>query len=685
MTTTHNRTCHICEANCGVVITAEGREIISIKGDPDNALSRGHICPKATALEDLQNDPDRLRRPQKRVGDHWEDISWEQAFDEIGARTREILARDPKSTAIYVGNPNAHSYGNALTSGDLRKALRTNNRFSASTVDQMPHQVVNLRLYGHSGLWAIPDIDNTETMIIMGGNPMASNGSVWTVPDFRNRAKALQKRGGQLVVIDPRRSETAKIADRHIFIHPATDAFMLVALLKALQSLVKPVAPYVTNLDALWSALAPFDAKACVARAGVTQADIDWLAQRLTQGPAAFYGRIGATTQTFGTLTAWLITCVNIVCGQLDRAGGLVFPSPAIDFTSISGPGSIGRSRSRVSGHPEVLGEFPAACLSEEIETPGEGQIKALFVVAGNPVLSTPNGGRLDRALATLDLMVSIDMYRNATSRRAHYILPPVGPLERDHYGMFLLPIAIRNFAKYSNPMFETAPGEKQDWEILRGLASAISGQEVQGPTPRETLDRLLQSGPYKISLAEVEAAPSGVDFGAPEPGRLPERLQSKDKTINVAPGDFVADLGRLAREMQAAPDARLKLIGRRHVRSNNTWLHNSPRLVKGKDRCTLLIHPDDARSRNLGDGSVAEVSSRAGAVRLKVEVTDDMMPGTVSIPHGWGHGLPGISMATASAHAGVSVNDLTDESMLDPLSGNAALSGVPVEVRAVG
>jgi anaerobic selenocysteine-containing dehydrogenase len=522
-------------------------------------------------------------------------------------------------------------------------------------------------------------------MIIMGGNPMASNGSVWTVPDFRNRAKALQKRGGQLVVIDPRRSETAKIADRHIFIHPATDAFLLIALLKTLLPRVKAVAPYVTNLDALRAALASFDTKACLVRAGVSKEDMGWLADRMLQGPAAFYGRIGATTQTFGTLTAWLIACVNIVCGQLDRAGGIVFPAPAVDFTAISGPGSIGRSKSRVSGYPEVLGEYPAACLSEEIETPGEGQIKALFVIAGNPVLSTPNGGRLDRALSQLELMVSVDMYRNATSRRAHYILPPVGPLERDHYGLFLLPIAIRNFAKYSKPMFETTPGEKQDWEILRGLASAITGQEVKGPTPRETLDRLLQSGPYKVSLAEVEAAPSGMDFGAPQAGRLPERLQSKDKTVNIAPDDFVADLSRLAREMNAAPDARLKLIGRRHVRSNNTWLHNSPRLVKGKDRCTLLIHPEDARARNLGDGALAEVSSRVGSVRLKVEVTDDMMQGTVSIPHGWGHGLPGVSMATAQAHAGVSANDLTDETLLDPLSGNAALSGVPVEVRAVG
>lgn len=685
MTRIHHRTCNICEANCGVVIATEGREILSIKGDPANALSRGHICPKATALEDLQNDPDRLRAPQKRTGSTWETISWEQAFAEIGERTRAILERDPKAAALYVGNPNAHSYGNTLTTGDLKRALKTRAVFSASTVDQMPHQVVNLRLYGHSGLWAIPDIDRTDTMIILGGNPMASNGSVWTVPDFRNRAKALQARGGQLIVIDPRRSETAKIADRHVFIRPASDAFLLIALLKALQPRVPALSPHIRNLDALWQALAPFDSAACLERAGVSASDVAFLAERLLAGPAALYGRIGATTQAFGTLVAWLIACVNIVSGQLDRTGGLVFPSPVIDMVARTGPGGSGRFHSRVSGHPEVLGEFPAAAMSEEIETPGDGQIRALFVVAGNPVLSTPNGGRLDRALAGLELMVSVDMYRNATSRRAHYILPPVGPLEKDHYGLFLLPMAVRNFAAYSPPLLAPLPGEKQDWEILRGLAEAISGERVAGRSPREILDQMLQAGPYGISLAQLEAAPSGLDFGAPEGGRLPDRLQTKDKTIDIAPATFVADLARLSGEMARPVDARLKLIGRRHVRSNNSWLHNSPRLVKGKERCTLMINPADARARNLGDGSLAEVISRTGTVRLKVEVTDDMMPGTVSIPHGWGHGLEGIAMQTAQAHAGVSLNDLTDETAIDPLSGNAALSGIPVEIRAAG
>jgi anaerobic selenocysteine-containing dehydrogenase len=681
-----HRTCHICEANCGILVEVEGRKVLSIKGDPDNALSRGHICPKATALQDLQDDFDRLRRPLKRTGDTWEEIGWDQAFAEIGERMRAILARDPASAAMYIGNPNAHSYGNVLNSGELKKALAHSGGrpqvFSASTVDQMPHQVANLMLYGHSGLWAVPDIDRTETLVIVGGNPMASNGSVWTVPDFRARAKALQARGGQLVVIDPRRTETAKIADRHLFIRPASDALFLAALLGAVleRTAGSPRPDWVRGLDAVKAALEGFDRKAALAACGIAGDDLAWLAERLTAGPAALYGRIGISTQETGTLNAWLIGLINVAAGQLDREGGLVFPSPAVDLTASAGPGTIGKRRSRVSGHPEVLGEFPAAAMAEEIETPGEGQIRALVVVAGNPVLSTPNGARLDHALAGLELMVSVDMYRNATSRRAHYILPPLGPLEKDHYGLFLLPLAIRNFAAYSPPTLEPEAGGMQDWEILRGLASAITGRPVQSPTPREMLDMMLQGGEYGLSLADLEASPSGLDFGPPKAGRLPERLRTADKAIDCATPQM---LGVLAALDIPQPQQGLRLIGRRHLRTNNSWLANSRRLVKGPDRCTLMIHPDDAASRGLRDGGKATVRSRAGSVTLPVEVTDDMMPGTVSIPHGWGHALPGMAMDVARAHAGVSVNDVTDERRIDPFSGNAGLSGVPVVVLA--
>lgn len=680
----HHRTCHICEANCGVLIEVEDRRILSIKGDPDNPLSRGHICPKGTALQDLQEDPERLRRPLKRVGNGWKEISFAQAFAEIGAKTRAILDRDPGGTAVYIGNPNAHSYGNVLNVEFLTQALGTRNKFSAGTVDQVPHQVANLALFGHSALWPIPDIDRTQTMVILGGNPMASNGSLWCVPDFRKRVRDLKSRGGKLVVIDPRFTETAKVADQHLFIRPATDVFLLVALLKAVLAR-KPHAPiqdFVTGLDAVSAAMERFDSEVCAAACGVALSDIEALADRMTAGPAALYGRMGISTQANGTLNAWLITLVNIAAGQLDREGGWVLPKPAVDMAAIMPPGAIGDHASRVSGHPSVLGEFPSAAMAEEIETPGSGQIKAMFVIAGNPTLSTPNGRRLAKAMEQLELLVSIDIYRNATSRLAHYILPPAGPLERDHYGIFLLPMAARTVAVYSPPTLEPEPGALQDWEILRELAGAIAGEAVQAPAPREMLDGLLQAGPYGVSLADVEAQPAGMDFGPPATGVLPGRLQTADRTIACDVAEFVEALGRL--ELIASSDhTGLRLIGRRHLRTNNSWLANSRRLTKGPDRCTVMIHPADAELRGVKDGAMVTVSSPSGAIRIAAEVSEEIMPGTVSIPHGWGHGLPGVAMSTAAQRPGVSVNDLTVETALDPLSGNAALSGLVVEVAA--
>lgn len=683
MPTVHHRTCHICEANCGVLVEVEAGKVLSIKDDPENPLSRGHICPKGTALQDLQEDPDRLRKPLKRVGSEWQEISFEQAFAEIGEKVRAILARDPDSSAVYVGNPNAHSYGNALNIGFLEKALRTRNRFSASTVDQMPHQVANLRLWGHASMFPIPDADRTQTLVILGGNPMASNGSLWTVPDFRTRMKDLRARGGELVVIDPRRTETAKIADKHLFIRPASDIWFLITLLKAVLARRphRPVQDFVTGLDEVAALLERFDSAACAQASAVPLAEIEHLADRFAAGPAALYGRMGTATQANGTLNAWLISLINIASGQLDREGGWVFGLPAVDTVSALPPGSIGKHTSRVSDHRSVLGEFPAAAMAEEIETAGEGQIKALFVVAGNPVLSTPNGSRLAKALESLDLMVSIDIYRNATSAHAHYILPPTGPLERDHYGLFLLPMAARTIAVYSPPTLPKAEGSLHDWEILRGLASAISGEPVQAPTPREALDGLLQSGPYALTLQQVEASPSGIDLGPPPTGQLPARLRFAAKSVACDVPEFMLCLGELEIPVSEVSEG-LKLIGRRHLRTNNSWLANSRRLIKGPDRCTVMINPTDAEQRGITDGATVKVRSSTGEISLSAEVTDDMMPGTISIPHGWGHALPGVAMANALGKPGVSVNDITLNEV-DPLSGNAALSGVAVEVVA--
>jgi anaerobic selenocysteine-containing dehydrogenase len=689
MTTVHARTCHICEANCGILVEVDGRRVVSIKGDPDHVLSRGHICPKATALADLEADPDRLRTPVKRVGRDWQPIGWDQAYAEIAQR----LAALKGSPALYIGNPTAHNYGVSLQTKHLKKALGVRAIYSASTLDQIPHQLLQMWMYGHNALFPIPDIDRTRLMVVVGGNPMASNGSVWTVPDFRNRVKALQARGGRLVVVDPRRTETAAIADRHHFIRPGTDPAFFLALLNALDeaALVRPgrlAAMLDDGWGEAWDAIRSFDVAALAAHCGIAEADIRALAVDLAAGPACLYGRMGVSVQGFGTLNHWLIQLVNIATGNLDREGGPMFSSPAIDLAGTSGAGSYGRFRSRIGNHPEVLSEFPVATLAEEITTPGDGQVRALVTVAGNPVLSAPGGVRLDAALATLDTMVAIDMYVTETSRHAHYILPPCGPLQKDHYPLVLGPIAVRNYACYSPPTLPMEAGAKADWEIVAELARAIAA--ARGETlpnirsPRETLDAMLKASSYPgLSLALLEENPHGIDFG-PHVPRLPERLNTPDKLIACAPPPCLAELDRFRAELHGAPADTLRLIGRRHVRNNNSWLHNSPRLIKGPERCTLMIHPADAAARFVEDGQEVAVRSRVGEVVLPAEVTDAVMPGVVSIPHGFGHGREGVRLSVASARPGVSLNDLTDPEALDPVSGNAVLNGTPVVVAPV-
>ncbi|KPF71507.1 oxidoreductase [alpha proteobacterium AAP81b] len=688
---THIRTCHICEANCGIVIEiAEGsRDILSIKGDAANPFSRGHTCPKATAIADLENDPDRLRLPMRRVGDEWVAASWEAAFADIAARFARLRAAGGES-ALYVGNPNAHNYSVSTQLALLKKALGTRNVFSAGSVDQVPHQLVQMWIYGHNALFPIPDIDRTQHLVIIGGNPLASNGSVWTVPDVKKRLRDLRARGGRLTVIDPRRTETAEIADTHHFIRPGTDPALLVALLLAMDEagLVAPgrLAPLLAGWEEVWAALRVFDIAGLADRCGIAEADIRALAASLAgPEPAVVYGRIGVSTAEFATLNHWLINLLNIATGNLDRIGGAMFSSPAADLVAQSGAGSRGRFASRVSGHPELLGEFPAVALAEEIATPGPGQVRALVTIAGNPVLSVPDGGALDAALADIDLYVAIDMYVTATTRHAHWILPPCGPLEKDHYPLFLAPIATRNFAAYSPPVFEATPGTKSDWQIVAELARALAGAQGQAlpniVPPRDVLDRMLRASERGLSLADIEAHPHGLDLGEHVP-RLPERLRTPDKTIHCAVPELLEDLtGRFADWLAAPAAAGLLLIGRRHLRNNNSWLGNSRRLAKGPARCTLLIHPDDAGARGVADGADVTLTSDTGTVIVAAEISESVMPGTVSLPHGFGHGRDGVRLRVARERPGVSINDLTSRARIDPLSGNAALVGTPVEV----
>ena len=695
---THFRACHLCEAICGLVIETKGEDIVSIKGDKNDPLSRGHICPKAVALKDIHEDPDRLRRPIKKTVNargetSWQEMNWGDALDLTARRLVEISQRDGiNAIGIYLGNPTVHNYGMMTHQGNLFRHLRTNNRFSATSVDQLPHHLASLWLFGHKSLFPIPDIDRSDYFLMLGANPIASNGSIWTVPDVKKRIKALKARGGRLVVIDPRRTETAALASEHQFITPGTDALFLLAVLNTIfsEDLARPrqLASFVTGLEEVALSIATFTAEFAAAHTGLDAGDIRRIARDFASAEAAIcYGRMGVSTQAYGALNQWLIQLINIATGNLDRPGGSLFTLPAVDQVNNISPGGFGRHHSRVRGLPEFDRELPAAALAEEITTPGEGQIRALFTGAGNPVLSTPNGRRLDEALAQLEFMVSLDPYLNETTRHADIILPPTSPLEHDHYDIGFHINAIRNTARYNEPIFEPPEGSLHDWEIFTGLGNrvaALLGLEPQPVTPpAQIIDRGLQAGPYReqgLSLAMLKEHPSGIDLGPLKP-QLPDRLHTRDKMIRCNTPEPLADLERLHQEFTHPGHGLLRLIGRRHVRSNNSWMHNYRRLVKGRDRCSLLMHPDDMTQRDIEDGAEVTISSRAGSVRVPVESTTDVMPGVVSLPHGYGHNRAGIRMKIARDHAGVSCNDITDELALDALSGNAAVNGVLVSV----
>ncbi|OHC26648.1 MAG: dehydrogenase, partial [Pseudomonadales bacterium RIFCSPLOWO2_12_59_9] len=665
--TLHHRACHLCEAICGLTIATQteadgSTQILSIKGDAEDSFSRGHICPKAVALQDIQNDPDRLRQPMRRVGSEWQAIEWEEAFELVANRLADIQARHGQNAvATYHGNPSVHNYGLMTHSNYFLGLLKTRSRFSATSVDQLPHHLVSLQMYGHGFLLPICDIDHSDFMLILGGNPLASNGSIMTVPDVEKRLKAIQARGGKLVVVDPRRSETAAIADQHVFVRPGQDAALLFGLLNTLfeEGLTRTSHLPVAGLDAARQAIASFTAEAMSARCGVPAATIRQLARDFAAADKAVcYGRMGVSTQAFGTLCHWLIQLINLVTGNLDREGGALCTEAAIDLTTSSSGTHFDRWRSRVSGLPEYSGEFPVAALAEEMLTPGEGQIRALVTVAGNPVLSTPNGRQLERALDGLEFMLSIDFYINETTRYADLILPPTGPLEHDHYDSTFNSFAVRNVARFNEPVLVKPAGTLHDWEILVGLAKAFAAKlEVElKPTmaPAQMIDMGLRMGRYgdksehQLSLAKLQELPHGIDLGALKPN-LAERLRTPDKKVQAAPALLLNDLPRFA--AQPVPGSgELLLIGRRHVRSNNSWMHNYHRLVKGKPRHQLLMHPDDLAARDLSDGQRVRISSRVGMIEVEVAVSTDMMPGVVSLPHGWGHKRPGVQLAIAGA-----------------------------------
>ena len=701
---THFRTCNLCEAMCGIEIKHDGAKVLSIKGDKNDPFSKGYICPKATALQDLHEDPDRLRHPIERTANGWKTISWDDALDKVAAGIQSVQKKYGQNAfGVYLGNPNVHNLGGMLTIKHLLNSIKTRSRFSATSVDQLPHHIVSMHLFGHMLRIPVPDVNRTQYMLIIGGNPLASNGSIMTAPNMRQKLKDIKARNGKVIVIDPRRTETADIASEHHFIRPATDVLFLLAMLNEIH-LQGYAAKAQTNNRA--AALAPeiasiadfaknYSAESVASITGISAPEIKRLVKEFCEAESSVcYGRMGVSVQEFGLLSQYLIMVINIVTGRLDEVGGLMFPNPALDVVNNSGPGYLGKRHSRVGNLPDFNGDYPVVAMGDEMLVEGEGQLKGFMTVAGNPVLSTPNGEKLDKAFTNLDFMVAIDYFVTETSRHANIILPPVSPLERDHYDVTFNNFAVHNVAKYSKALFAKQKDAKHDWQIYLELAkhldkkvplaTKVERRLVKTLGPKFLLDQGLRRGPYAgMSLNKVKKNPHGLDLGTLK-RMLPEAIKHKDKQIHLNVGFYQADLARVQAMMQDYDDKQILLIGRRHVRSNNSWLHNSYRLVKGKPRCTLMLHPETAKEYGIEDGQNVKVTSRVGSVMIVAEVTDELMPGVVSIPHGWGHGRKGVQQKIAQAHAGVSVNDLTDDTLIDQLSGNAAVNGVPVQLEAV-
>ncbi|MGB3441790.1 MAG: molybdopterin-dependent oxidoreductase [Actinophytocola sp.] len=712
--TTTPVTCPLCEATCGLAVTIDDSRVTGVRGDDADVFSRGFICPKGASLGALHHDPDRLRRPLVRRGGELVETTWDEAFAEIERRLPPLMAEHGRdAVAVYAGNPSVHNTPTSLYGPAFYKALGTRNFYTAGTVDQVPKHFAVGNLFGGGFTIPVPDLDRTQHLLMLGANPLVSNGSLMTAPDVRGKLRALRERGGKLVVVDPKRSRTAELADEHHPIRPGTDALLLFALVNELfaASLVNTRDLPVNGVDEVRTLAAPFTPESVAAHTDIAADDIRRMAHELAAADrAVVYGRIGTTTQAFGTLASWLIDVLNVLTGNLDREGGAMFPLAAAGQANARPSKrrgfTTGRWHSRVRGLPEVVGELPVATLADEILTPGDGQVRALITVCGNPCLSTPNADRLADALGRLDFMVSIDVYLNETSKHADVVLPGPTPLERPHYDLALYQLSVRNVANWTPATLPT--DVPQEWETLLRLTGIVTGQGasvdlaalddfVAGELakrhdvplgdrrgPERLVDIMLRGGPYDLTLADLEAAPHGVDLGPLMP-RVPDVLGTPSGRVELAPEAITRDVPRLAAALATPVNGELLLIGRRQLSSNNSWMHNLESLVRGKNRCTVQLNPADASRLGLVDGGTAVVRSRAGKIEIPVEVTDTIRPGVVSIPHGWGHDVDGTRTTVARAHAGVNTNVLADDQLLDALSGTAALNGIPVEIEPAG
>lgn len=706
---------------CGIAVEHDGVQILSIRGDDDHVLSKGNICPKSSGLQDVHTDPDRLRKPVKKIDGEWHEISWEEAFDKVATRLADIQRRHGNdAVASYQGRSIAHNIGGLLTVMPMRALMATKNVYTASTVDQQPHNFVWYFMFGHQLMATIPDLDRTDYYLMLGTNPKISNGAqMASGANVYKKFDAIRARGGKVVLIDPRRTETAEHCTEHHFIRPSTDALFLMGLVKVIfeRGLATPgrLGDHIVGWDLIEPITRGFELSEIAEATGIAAADIERIAVELASAKSAIcYGRTGLSMQEFGGLCNWLMMVINVITGNMDEPGGMTFPLPAIDaLDTVDGArGSFDRYRSRVSGRREFAGEFPVSVLAEEITTPGDGQIRGLISIAGNGALSLPNGKLFEAALDELEFMVSVDLYINETTRHADIILPAVGPFEKSHYDLFYHTYDTINWTAYNPPLFEPERPGYTDFEIIsevlgrlvvrrsrnplkRAFATIASAIVRRWVTPELILDLGLRFGPYGaglnpfkkdgLGLKKLRQHPHGIFLG--EHKRcLPERLFNKDKKIHLAPEVILADIPRLKKrwlsgEHNGSSEFDMVIVGRLQQRTLG-WMHNSHRLVKGRDTCTLYIHPSDAEARGISHGSHVAVSSAAGSIELPAEITDTVMPGVVSMPPLWGHNRSGTRRSVANAHPGASMNDITNQKVMDELTGNAVVHGVPVKVE---
>jgi anaerobic selenocysteine-containing dehydrogenase len=700
---------------CGLTIELADDETMTIRGNKDDVFSQGAFCPKSQGLKDLWKDPDRLRGPLKKVNGRFEPIAWDKAFQEIADRINALQRKYGRSSiATYAGNPNTHHAGNLLVLPLFLKGIRSHNKFSATSVDQLPHMLASYLMFGHQLLLPIADVDHARYMLMFGANPAVSNGSILSSAGLSTRLKAIQHRNGKVVLFDPRYTETASLVSEHYFIRPGTDAFLLAALVKEIfaRKMVKPgrLASMIKGLDQLEPLFKDIDLDQVSTITGVKREVIEQVAQDLqSYEPALCYGRMGVSTQAYGAICQWLINLINILTGNFDKKGSVLFTNPAVDVvgfaTRVGSRGSFRRRRSRVHQLPEFGGEMPVATLADEILTPGEGQVKALITIAGNPVISTPNGRKLEKALDQLELQVAIDFYQNETTALADYILPPTSSLEQSHYDLIFNALAARNIARFSPAVVKAPKGSYEDWEILLELWARIGYKDsvidrskkfvikksIQAFGMERIVDLGLRAGPYRktgLTLKKLKESPDGVDLGPLQPS-LPQKLCTKDKKIDLCPAPMLEAFQTFRRDpawerTQQDETDELFLIGRRNLKSNNSWMHNLPSLARSKNQCYLIMNKEDATRRNIADGSQVQVTSAVGSIEIPVMLSDRIMPGVVSIPHGWGHGRKQVKLAIAAKSPGVSLNDIMDDRQVDPFSGNAILNGQRVRVDSL-